>query len=51
MGLFKKKQNRGKESMGEFWDNWEEELGQDKARIQELKEKRKREANKGSDNK
>ena len=36
--------DKSKSGLGEFWDNWIEEAEQEKKSIQELIEKRKREA-------
>lgn len=39
-----------KESMGEFWDQWIEEMEEEKRQTQELIEKRKQEAKKKYEN-
>lgn len=37
-----------KDSLGEFWDRWENELEQDQLAVKKLTEKRKQEAQKGA---
>lgn len=37
-------ESKGKTGLGEFWDNWQEELEKEQKEIEALKEKRKQEA-------